>query len=239
MNPKGQRTMGRKSTIAGFLGLLFTLAQAVVGVAPASADFASNYCDTSGTHPAQSRAVTRDQALNLEYTAVDEGYHWGGGCWNNNNKDDSPNEKLKDPDSRVSPNRGEGPDCSGLVSKLWQLGTGSRDTDDFYYYSDKSFNHPYGTGGFAVDHPWKLSITKASAFDADAFLNSGNHMGAVFAANTSSGTDLIFEAKGEAFGTLIASRTYRSDSAYEAAVRRKHWLDDDIIEIIMALLRFI
>ena len=46
------------------------------------------------------------------FVAVGEGYEWGGGCWNDNNRDDTPGQ----PDSN-----GEGPDCSGFVFKTWEL----------------------------------------------------------------------------------------------------------------------
>src|SRR5206468_6355380 len=44
--------------------------------------------------------------------AARESYEWGGGCWNNDDLDDTPAA----PDSG-----GEGPDCSGLVFKTWEL----------------------------------------------------------------------------------------------------------------------
>ena len=53
-------------------------------------------------------------ARNYAYVAAGEGYQWGGGCWNNNNADDSPGDPPGDPNTR-----GEGPDCSGFTFKAW------------------------------------------------------------------------------------------------------------------------
>ena len=34
--------------------------------------------------------LTRGEARNYAYSAAAEGYQWAGGCWNDNNYDDSP-----------------------------------------------------------------------------------------------------------------------------------------------------
>ena len=52
-------------------------------------------------------------------------------------------------------------------------------------------------------------------------LSSENHIGMIYAKNAD-GTDQIIEAKGEAYGTNIWTRTYRGDSSY-AGVRRTGW----------------
>ena len=44
-----------------------------------------------------------------------EGYQWAGGCWNDNDRDDSPNDPHEDPATG-----GEGGDCSGFTFKVWR-----------------------------------------------------------------------------------------------------------------------
>ena len=52
-------------------------------------------------------------------------------------------------------------------------------------------------------------------------LASANHIGMIYATNAD-GTDQIVEAKGEAYGTNIWTRTYRSNVNY-GGVRRLGW----------------
>ena len=52
-------------------------------------------------------------------------------------------------------------------------------------------------------------------------MQATNHIGMIYATNAN-GTDQIIEAKGEAYGTNIWTRTYRGDSSYGGA-RRAHW----------------
>jgi hypothetical protein len=52
-------------------------------------------------------------------------------------------------------------------------------------------------------------------------LASDSHIGMIYAKNAD-GTDQIIEAKGEAYGTNIWTRTYRGDSSY-SGVRRTGW----------------
>ena len=52
-------------------------------------------------------------------------------------------------------------------------------------------------------------------------LASTDHIGLIYA-NNADGTDQIIEAKGEAYGTNIWTRTYRGNSSY-SGVRRLGW----------------
>jgi len=54
----------------------------------------------------------------------------------------------------------------------------------------------------------------------DAFA-SGGHIGMIYAPNAD-GTDQIIEAKGEAYGTNIWTRSYRGNADY-SGVRRLGW----------------
>ena len=61
------------------------------------------------------------------------------------------------------------------------------------------------------------TLSKSAAIKMDAFA-SQSHIGMIYAKNAD-GTDQIIEAKGEAYGTNIWTRTYRGDSSY-SGVRR-------------------
>jgi hypothetical protein len=54
----------------------------------------------------------------------------------------------------------------------------------------------------------------------DALASTG-HIGMIYAKNAD-GTDQVIEAKGEAYGTNIWTRTYRGSSSY-SGVRRTGW----------------
>ena len=83
---------------------LAAIALIVSANAPAArASWVSQNCNSSTTGIA---AQKRSTARAYGEVADREGYEWGGGCWNNDNKDDTPGQ----PDSN-----GEGPDCSGLT----------------------------------------------------------------------------------------------------------------------------
>src|SRR5205814_1191132 len=83
------------------------LASVVIPALPAHASWVSDHCSSDNAWDSHYR---RKDAKAYADVAIGEGYEWGGGCWNDDNKDDTPNA----PDSN-----GEGPDCSGLVFKSW------------------------------------------------------------------------------------------------------------------------
>ena len=88
-----------KRSIA-FVGCVMA-ALLVIPVGPALATWVGTNC--TGTH-VDDHYVKRSEAQAYSAAASGEGYEWGGGCWNNNDKDDTPGA----PDSS-----GEGADCSG------------------------------------------------------------------------------------------------------------------------------
>lgn len=152
-----------------------------------------------------------------------EGYQWGGGCWNDNNRDDQQNDPQQDPGTH-----GEGGDCSGFVFKSWYLNGDSnwQERGDFRYH-DKMQNPveggPYETwdfkagAGVAID-----TIPKSNAYLMDALV-SDTHIGMVYTENyPSPGFDEIIEAKSEEQGTVIRVRDYRSRTDY-SGVRRNNW----------------
>jgi hypothetical protein len=65
-----------------------------------------------------------------------------------------------------------------------------------------------------------VTVAKSAAINMDAFAST-SHIGMIYAKNAD-GTDQVIEAKGEAYGTNIWTRTYRGNSSY-SGVRRTGW----------------
>ncbi len=205
-----------------FSGLLaavaFALASVLLISGPAwarGASFVSDNC-SSFTFGSPTSSYTRARATSYAIVAVQEGYQWGGGCWNDNNRDDSPN----DPPSTLGTG-GEGPDCSGLVFKTWAENDNEA-IGGFYLWGKANFIHghyitsDYKAGAGAPN----AAISKTNLIPMDAVASS-THM-ALYYGTMQDGTDLFIEAKGEAYGTNVWVRTYRGDYRY-GGVRRVGW----------------
>jgi len=161
--------------------------------------------------------VTRTDARNYAYVAAAEGYQWGGGCWNNNNVDDSPGDPPGDPNTR-----GEGPDCSGFTFKAWHERSETGDAWFRYHYWLQNVHGPYTAADFknGTGAP-NRTVAKASTVYMDAFAST-YHIGMIYWANTAYNQDRIIEAKCEACGTGTWPRTYRGNPDYSGA-RRLYW----------------
>jgi hypothetical protein len=161
--------------------------------------------------------ITRSESRNYAYSAAAEGYQWGGGCWNDNNRDDSPGDPPRDPNTR-----GEGPDCSGFTFKAWYERAETSDPWFRYHYLKQNVHGPYTAADFkaGVGAP-NTTVAKASTVFADAFASS-DHIGMIYWAHTGYNQDRMIEAKCEACGTGIWPRTYRGNPDYSGA-RRRYW----------------
>jgi hypothetical protein len=203
---------GIKFFLASFLAAFCLTA---VGTAGAyHTQFVAQNCNWAA--PTPTSYITRDGSLTVALRARHEGYQWGGGCWNDNDSDNSPGDPTQDPNTG-----GEGGDCSGFTFKVWRESV-TESNAGFYQWGMLRFEHgPYvaqefkgGAGAPNVIAP------KSGLYKMDA-LASMNHIGMVYARNAD-GSDQIIEAKGEAYGTNIWTRTYRGDSSY-GGVRRAGW----------------
>ena len=205
--PRGSRVFAAAFAIAFFLG--------AGGVARAyHTQFVRNNCNYND--PTPTSHITRDGSIEVALRARYEGYQWGGGCWNDNDADDSPGDPTQDPATG-----GEGGDCSGFTFKVWRESTNTSD-GGFYQWNKLRFVHgPYAAADFrnSIGAP-NVPMSKSAAIRMDAFASSG-HIGMIYAPNAN-GSDQIVEAKGEAYGTNIWTRTYRGDSSY-SAVHRVGW----------------
>jgi hypothetical protein len=104
---------------------------------------------------------------------------------------------------------------------VWRESTSTSDAG-FYQWGRLRWVHgPYLADDFknTIGAP-NVPMSKSAAIRMDAFASSG-HIGLVYAKNAD-GTDQVIEAKGEAYGTNIWTRTYRGDSSY-SAVHRVGW----------------
>jgi cell wall-associated NlpC family hydrolase len=89
---------------------------------------------------------TRAAATDIANIAVGEGYQWAGGCYDNDDRDAKPNAYPRETKSTL----GEGPDCSGLVWRVWRESNYAYPNDNsFYFWGRSTYDHgPYNTYGF-------------------------------------------------------------------------------------------
>jgi hypothetical protein len=197
------------------LGLAVAFALSAAGTASAyHTNFVGTRCHWNPPTPIAQ--ITRDASTTAALRARWEGYQWGGGCWNDNDVDESPG----DPPG-VSGTGGEGGDCSGFTFKIWReskdIGNGG-----YYEWHPLRFEHgPYDARFFKIGYGAPNDTLSKSATSRMDALACDDHIGMIYARNAD-GSDLIIEAKGEAYGTNLWTRTYRGDSSY-SGVRRIGW----------------
>ena len=176
--------------------------------------FVADNCNYAA--PTPTSLITRDGSAAVALRGRHEGYQWGGGCWDDDDRDDSPNDPHEDPATG-----GEGGDCSGFTFKVWREALNTSDAG-FHQWGLLRFVHgPYTAAAFkAGSGAPNVTVSKSALIKMDALASDG-HIGLVYAVNPD-GTDQIIEAKGEAYGTNIWTRTYRGSSSY-SGVRRTGW----------------
>jgi hypothetical protein len=85
----------------------------------------------------------------------------------------------------------------------------------------RNVHGPYTAASFkAGSGAPNVTAAKSGLVKMDALASDG-HIGLIYAVNPD-GSDQIIEAKGEAYGTNIWTRTYRGSSSY-SGVRRLGW----------------
>jgi hypothetical protein len=165
--------------------------------------------------------IRRVDARAYAEVADNEGYEWGGGCWNDNNVDDTPNQ----PDSS-----GEGPDCSGFTFKSWYLKASVGQSGYHWWSRWQNIHGPYASVHFhapLASYPfYKLpNKNRATTYYMDAFAKDG-HIGMIHSDTyPSPNLDWIIEALGGSAGTDVNVQDYRGQSAY-VGVRREGWYAD-------------
>ncbi len=207
------RYIGRLHIVRFFVGLLVGLiAVSAIDAPEAAAHGFWDNCNTDTDYSLSS--WNRSSARSYSYVARYEGYHWYGGCWNNNNIDDQPGDPVK-----TASTHGEGGDCSGFTFKSWALVDNETSTGYRYWPQLRNIHGAFTASEFkAGDGPNLSQISKASTIYMDA-LASSSHIGMIYSTTSTWNTDNIIEAKGEADGTGLWVRTYRGDSSF-TGVRR-------------------
>lgn len=197
--------------------VLLAVAVAALGVVTARAAWVDGNCAGGGYDMLNWK---RSQASAYFQPMNHEGYEWGGGCFKLDDRDDTPNA----PDSG-----GEGTDCSGLVFRTWAL-RNDRTPGYRHWDYDKNIHGPYTTRAYFAPTPSDPFRTLGKRYAAtqpmDAFVyrnasNTAGHIGLIFLEG-SGGFDYIAESAGDAEGTWIQLRDYRSQSSYRG-VARKDW----------------
>jgi hypothetical protein len=177
-------------------------------------NFIGNNCNYNA--PQYTSYFTRDGSIEVALRARWEGYQWGGGCWNNNDVDDSPYDPPENPYTG-----GEGADCSGFTFKVWRESEDTSNKSAWQWNMLRWVHGPYTSYSFMVGagEP-NVTYPKGGLIRMDA-LASANHVGMIYARNAD-GSDQIIEARGEAYGTNIWTRTFRGNSDF-GGVRRLGW----------------
>jgi hypothetical protein len=176
--------------------------------------FVADNCNAAA--PTPTSYITRDGSATVALRGRYEGYQWGGGCWNDNDQDDSPGDPHEDPNTG-----GEGGDCSGFTFKVWRESLSQGDADFYQWGLLRNVHGPYRAIDFkaGIGAP-NVTVAKSALVKMDALASDG-HIGLIYAENPD-GSDQVIEAKGEAYGTNIWTRTYRGSSSY-SGVRRTGW----------------
>lgn len=205
--------MSHRRALALTVAVAFALAYAGVA-AGYHTRFVADNCNYAA--PTPTSYITRDGSAAVALRARYEGYQWAGGCWNDNNRDDSPNDPTTD-----AATGGEGADCSGLVFKVWREALDTTDASFQQWGMLRNVHGPYTAAAFkAGSGAPNVTAAKSGLIKMDALASDG-HIGLVYAVNPD-GTDQMIESKGEAYGTGIWTRTYRGSSSY-TGVRRVGW----------------
>jgi hypothetical protein len=164
----------------------------------------------------------RAAAADIANIALNEGYQWAGGCYDNDDRDPTHNVYPRETKSTL----GEGPDCSGLVWRVWRESNYYKPNDNsFFFWSRSMYNHgPYNTLGFKYAESGSglphVKYSKSGVIMMDAFA-SDTHI-ALEELRIDAGSDYVWEALGEAYGTNEWVESYRVQSKF-SGVRRLAW----------------
>jgi MYXO-CTERM domain-containing protein len=139
--------------------------------------------------------ITRDKIIDIAKSGVGSPYVWGGTCW------DPANRKAK------------GADCSGYVTKTWQIPSASAVTSCVPHY--------YTTSTFLNSSTHWGSVSRSELLKGDSLVynsGGGGHIVLFESYTKTSGCYDVYEARGTAYG--IIHRVKCPDSSYKG--RRRH-----------------
>ena len=104
---------------------------------------------------------------------------------------------------------------------MWRESLNQGNADFYQWGLLRNVHGPYRAIDFkaGIGAP-NVTVAKSALVKMDALASDG-HIGLIYAENPD-GSDQVIEAKGEAYGTNIWTRTYRGSSSY-SGVRRTGW----------------
>jgi cell wall-associated NlpC family hydrolase len=158
----------------------------------------------SGAAPGPSGTSTPiEEAIARAESGLGFSYHWGGGCW-------QPGSSSHGACYGSCPNCSHsgkwGADCSGYLSKIWQVPGAEELTH---------CSHPYSTTEFYDTHAHWRDVPRSQAKCGDAFVRHGHIF--LFSGGDAWGAIRAYEAKGCRTGIVHDNRT--ADSSYKV-IRR-------------------
>ena len=189
----------------------FALAFALADAGTAAAyhtRFVADNCNYAA--PTPTSYITRDGSAAVALRARYEGYQWAGGCWNDNDRDDSPDDPHEDPYTG-----GEGGDCSGFTFKVWREALDTSNAGFQQWGMLRYVHGPYTAAAFKAGAGAPNVTVSEVEPDQDGRARERRPHRPDLRANAD-GSDQIIEAKGEAYGTNIWTRTYRGTRATAA-----------------------
>ncbi|PID39024.1 MAG: hypothetical protein CSA65_06530 [Proteobacteria bacterium] len=134
-------------------------------------------------------SITRDAIIDLAKSGVGSPYVWAGTCWN-------PQDRSW-----------KGPDCSGYVTKCWQIPKTSKVTDcGPHYFTTWAYK--------SKSTHWK-TISRGDLLRGDALnynLNSKGHI-VLYEKGDKWGSATVYEARGSAYGVVHRVRNVASKYA--------------------------
>ncbi len=172
------------------------------------------YLATQQTTQTQQNSTAVDDAITRASEGVGFSYWWGHGRWLSSGPTSSNKGTCSGSCPSCSHGGSYGADCSGYVSKVWQLPTSN---------STLSVDsHPYSTYNFRNEtHGWH-TISKSDLKTGDALVYNSGGSGHIYIYDHGDpwGSHWAYEAKGCSYGIVHDVRT--ASSAY-IAIRHDGW----------------
>jgi hypothetical protein len=156
---------------------------------------------------AEPQSITRDQIISIAKSGVNYSYWWGHGRWRN---DGAQHGSCSGSCPSCSHNGSYGADCSGFVTKTWQIPGPISITQDAHPYSTLTFR-------FSSTH-WK-QIGRGEVKKGDAFVYNTDGAGHIFLYESGDawGNVKAYECKGCSYGCVY---NLRPASSYYVPIRR-------------------
>ena len=174
-----------------------------------SGKYLEQVIDPDPTDPADPTA--RDLAITRAKEGVGFSYWWGHGRWIPNGATSSSIGSCTGSCPNCTHTGGYGADCSGYVGKIWRVPSSNTDaTVD---------SHPYSTQSFNGSNSQWVTVDRAAAKRADAFVYNVNGAGHIFLYESGDGWGSLwaYEARGCSYGIVHNLRT--AGSSFKAIAR--------------------